>query len=120
MEQLNQHLISNNWRPSTTNNSNNQNNNTNNNNNNNNNNTNSNSSSNAQNISSNLSSSINNVTNNVTNMQNINLINAISRTPTSIITTTVTPVSSKRKTGAERLFQYMEADDSDPELDYAR
>ncbi|CRK95396.1 CLUMA_CG008645, isoform A [Clunio marinus] len=58
------------------------------------------------------------------NLTNINGSNRIQTSTNSLIltpTTTTTTTSLKRKSGAERLFAYFEADDSDDiELDYAR
>lgn len=58
------------------------------------------------------------------NLSNLNGSNRIQSSVNSLILTpTITTTSSslKRKSGAERLFAYFEADDSDDiELDYAR
>lgn len=58
------------------------------------------------------------------NLSNLNGSNRIQSSANSLILTpTITTTSSslKRKSGAERLFAYFEADDSDDiELDYAR
>lgn len=66
-----------------------------------------------------------NSTNNSLSNLNLSNLNGSNRIQTSsnslILTPTTTSSSLKRKSGAERLFAYFEADDSDDiELDYAR
>lgn len=88
VEQLNQHLNSNNWRTTL-----------------------------------NSTNHLTNITNSNNIISNLNLASrttTLAPSVTNNVNISTTATILKRKTGAERLFAYMEADDSDSEEDYAR